>query len=394
VLNRPLAVALAVLLVYGLWLASLLRTGADPVDFVHIGRQFATRSQASQAISGGVARYRYDGEIGYDGQMFFYIAVDPVNARDYLDYPAYRYSRIAYPLLAGALGRFDPRQVPWALLLVNLAMVGGGVLALAAWLRDRGAPPWLAASYGLYPGTLVGLQRDTSEIMAYGLVAVGVYLSGRPHRGRLLLTGAAFGLAVLTRETAGVFPVLYAVAELASGTGSWRERVRANWRPAAALLLLSFLPYVLLKAFLLLWLHSFGLVELFQLVPFGGILAYWPWQPGQVEEVRTLVLPAIICGVAAAWALLRGTVRTEVWALLFNVVLLVVLLGPPTWVDLSSSGRVTIGVALSAVLCAAVLVRRGWFWASTALWLSPMATWVVLPTAAYYLAVAERHLHP
>jgi hypothetical protein len=220
-----------------------------------------------------------------------------------------------------------------------------------------------------------------------------VYLSGRARRGRLVLTGVAFGLAVPTRETAGVFPLLYAIAELASGTGSWRERLKANWRAAAVLLLLSFLPFVLLKAFFLLWLRSFGLAELLQLVPFGGILAYWPWQPGQVEEVRTLVLPAIICGVAAAWALLRGTVRTEVWALLVNVVLLVVLLGPPSWVDMSSSGRITMGVALSAVMCAAVLARRGWFWASSALWLSPMLTWQVLPTAAYYLAVAGRHVH-
>lgn len=391
--RTPLLVAAVVVLAYGLWLAASFRSGVDVRDFVHIGRSFATRSEASRAITGALGTYRYDGEIGYDGEMFFFIAVDPVNARYYVDYPAYRYSRIAYPLVAGVLGGFDPRVIPWTLLLVNLGMVGVGVLALAAWLRDRGASPWLAAVYGLYPGTMVGIQRDTSEIMAYGLVAVGVYLSGRSFRGRLLLAGAAFGVAVLTRETAGLFALLYAAAELLSGSGPWRERARANWRPVALLLALSFLPYLLLKAFLYVWLGSLGLVQLFEVVPFGGILAYWPWAPQQVEEVRTLVLPAVICGVAAALALRRGILRVEVWALLLNVVVLVVFLGPPSWVDLSSSGRITIGLALSAVMCAALIGRRGWFWASTALWLSPMLTWVVFPTLGYYLPRLQHHLH-
>jgi hypothetical protein len=393
--GRPLVVALAVVLVYGLWLAAGLRAGTlDPRDFVHVGRHFATQSAASRAITGALGQYRFDGDIGYDGQMFFYIAVDPINARFYLDDPAYRYSRIVYPLTAGVLAGFDPIRVPWTLLLVNLAMVGAGVLALAGWLRDRGAPPWLAAVFGLYPGVLVAFQRDTSEIMAYGLVAVGAYLAGRTGRERLPLAGAAFGLAVLTRETAGLFALLYAGAVLIAGAGPWPERARVNWRPAALLLALSFLPYVLLKLLLFLWLRSAGLVPALQIqpVPFGGIVSWWPWAPGQVEEVRTVVLPAIIAGSAAAWALLRGTLRPEVWALLLNIVVLVVLLGPGSWVDISSSGRITIGIALAAVMCAGLLARRGWFWASSALWLSPMAVWIVLPTAQYYLSRLH-HLH-
>lgn len=387
--GQPLAVALAVVLLYGLWLAAGLRSGTiDPRDFVHVGRHFATQSRASPAITGALGQYRFDGDIGFDGQMYFYIAVDPVNARYYLDDPAYRYTRILYPLTAGLLAGFDPVRVPWTLLLVNLAMIGVGVLALAGWLRDRGASPWLAVVYGLFPGVLVAVQRDTSEVMAYGLIAVGAYLLGPTGRQRLALAGAAFGLAVLSRETAGLFALLYAGAVLIAGGGRWPDRVRANWRPAALLLGLSFLPYLLLKVFLLLWLRSSGLTPSLQIqpVPFGGILSYWPWAPGQVEEVRTLVIPAIIAGAAAAWGLLRGTLRPEVWALLLNVLVLVVLLGPGPWVDISSSGRITIGIALAAVMCATLLPRRGWFWASSALWLSPMAVWLVLPTAQYYLS--------
>lgn len=379
-------------LVYGLMLAAALRSGTDPQDLVHVGRSFATRSQASRAISGAVNRYRYSGETGYDGQFFFFIAVDPINARAYLDDPAYRYTRIGYPLVAGALGRFDPGVVPWTLLLVNLAMVGAGVLALAAWLGERRASPWLAAVYGFYPGILIAIQRDTSEIMAYGLVAAGVYLAGRPGRRRLLLAGAAFGLAVLTREVAGLFVLPYAAAEVLAGEGPWRERVRANWRAAGTLIGLSFLPLVLLKAALLVWLGSPGFVNVFTVVPFAGVLSYWPLPAGIVEEMRTILVPAVICGVAAAWTLLRRRSTPALWALLLNVVLLVILLGPLSWVDISSSGRVTIGVALAAVLCAAAR-PRGWFWASAALWLSPMLAWMLLPTAGYYLALVQRHAH-
>jgi hypothetical protein len=391
--SRPLTVAAVVVLFHGLWLSMLLHTGSEPQDFIHIGRVFVIQGHASSAaISAGAAHYRYaPGGIGFDGQFFFYIAVDPFHAAAYLDVPAYRYSRIAYPLLSGALALFDPVAVPWTLLLVNLAMIGAGVLALAAWLRQRGASPWFAAVYGLFPGVMVGFQHDTSEIMSYGLVAVAVYLSGRAQRGRLLATGAVFGLAVLTRETAALFAVVYAAAELLAGGAPWRERARANWRPAALLLTLSLGPYLLLKAVLLAWLRSPGVVPLFQAIPFGGVLGFWPWGPGTAEQVRTIALPAVICAGAAAWALATRNRRVEIWAMLLNALLLV-FIGPATWLDLSSSSRIAMGVALSAVLCAPLIARRGWFWASTALWLSPMFVWAA-PVAVFYLAALGVRLH-
>ena len=73
-----------------------------------------------------------------------------------------------------ALGR--PELVPFALIAVNLIMIGIGTAALAALLRRRGFSPWYAAVYAFYPGVLITLQRDTTEIMAYGLVAVAIYL--------------------------------------------------------------------------------------------------------------------------------------------------------------------------------------------------------------------------
>ena len=113
-----LLVSLAVFGIYAVWTAVALRHG--PESFIHIGRIFVAKSHASPAIDQRAASYHYDGDIGFDGQFAYFIAVDPVNARYYADSPAYRYTRIVYPLTARAvaLGRAD--LVPYSLVLVNL----------------------------------------------------------------------------------------------------------------------------------------------------------------------------------------------------------------------------------------------------------------------------------
>src|SRR5262249_27469938 len=149
-----------------------------------VGRKFVATSQASPVISGNANRYHYDGDIGFDGQFAYFIAVDPERARYYMDVPAHRYTRILYPLLARALALRDPDLVPYTLIGLNLAMIALGTLVLGAWLRRKGVSPWLAAVYGFYPGAFIALQRDTTEIMAYGLVILAIYLYdfGTPRR--------------------------------------------------------------------------------------------------------------------------------------------------------------------------------------------------------------------
>ncbi|MDQ6880372.1 MAG: hypothetical protein M3082_22240 [Candidatus Dormibacteraeota bacterium] len=72
-----------------------------------------------------------------------------------------------------------------------------------------------------------------------------------------------------------------------------------------------------------------------------------------------------------------------------NVLLFVVFLHRTTYEDISASGRVTTGVALAAVLCLPVANRllgtRSWFWASTALWLSVIPVWVLIPEFQYLM---------
>jgi hypothetical protein len=374
-----LLVGLTITFFYVAWTLLTLMHGSAQ-DFIHIGRSFVERSNASAVISGHADRYHYDGDIGYDGQVMYFIALDPARARDYIDYPAYRYTRILYPLLAGAVGFHDPDLVADALIAINLAMIAIGVSVLGAWLRRRGVSAWFAAVYGFYPGILVTLQRDTSEIMAYSLVVVAIYLHDYGPRWRLVLSATFFSLAALTRETALVFAGVWAVGVLLSGDGALAARIAANWRKSLLFMAIAFGPLLAWKVFLLVWLGSLGLAGVLSPVPFGGV-HYLVRHMVEMEQLRTVVVPAFVCLAAAIFALIAGVRKVEIWALLANSLLYMAFLSPAAFEDLSSSGRVTVPIALAAVLAVPSLSQRtrAWFWASAALWLAPMIYWVVLP---------------
>jgi hypothetical protein len=374
---------------YGLWTVAALRHG--PEGFIRLGRIFVSKSQASPAISSRAAAYHYDGDIGFDGQFAYFIAVDPVNARYYVDSPAYRYTRIVYPLTARALALGQADLVPYTLVLVNFVMIGVGTLAVAAWLRRKAVSAWYAAVYGFYPGVLIALQRDVTEVMAYGLIAVAVYLFDVARRP-LLWASVVFAIAILTRETAAIFAVGYGLSLLFDGEGDWLGRVRRNARRAVLFLAVCLSPIVLYKMFLLAWLGSLGFDAHIEHVPFGGILAWYPWQPAHVAEVEIVIIPAIICGLAAIWALARGVRRVEPWMLLINVLILVVFLERSAFNDISSAGRITTGVALAAVLSLPYFAGwfRAWLWAAAALWLWPMLSLFFLPLAHGALGALRR----
>src|SRR2546423_10315003 len=104
------AVAVVVLAVHALWIGAYFAAGHEVRDFIKIGSVDVQRSHTSQVITYDPA-YRYppnhdapDGT-GFDGQLYYYIALDPANARYYIDSGevGLRYERIVYPLTARAL---------------------------------------------------------------------------------------------------------------------------------------------------------------------------------------------------------------------------------------------------------------------------------------------------
>ncbi len=379
------AVALLVLAVYGLFLARFFASGGDPRDFIVIGSRFIERSGPSTLIQPD-PHYHYT-LTGYDGQFCYYIALDPINAPAYIDVPAYRYTRILYPITARLLAFGQPDLIPYTLILLNWLAIGGGTLAVAAWLKHRGCSPWFALVYGLYPGLFIALQRDLTEPLAYALVALAIYLFEVGGRYRVTWAGISFALAALARESSAIFAIIYALALLCESAGrdGWQARVKANWRQAALLLSLALGPLVLYKGFLLLWLHSAGLpADLSpEIIPFRGILVLWPWQTNQIAALICIIVPALICAGMGLWALWKRAWAVEVWALLLNILLFVVLLAPPPYIEIFGSERVTIGVVLAACYCLPSFDRlngkqRWWFWSSSALWQALFPLLVIL----------------
>jgi hypothetical protein len=353
-------VTAVVLAFHAVWIGSYFAAGHEARDFIKIGTNYQGLSHVSDVIKVDPSyvppRNREAGQgNGYDGQFSYYMALDFTNAHHYMDYPAYRYSRLLYPVVARAAA-FDNRTlIPYTMIAINWLALGGCTLAVAAWLRRRSYSPWLALIIGLYPGLLVGVQRDLTEPLAYALVAAGVYLFDYGGRRRLLWAGLAFGLAGLARQTTLVFPLCLAGVVLLSRNRDQPigERVRSNVARASGFGALSIVPFVAYTAFLYFWLNSLPKGTLLESVPFEGLAASRDWEfKRQGVVILSVFAPALILAGTAIAAFRAGVRRVELAFLLANVLLFVVLLHRLSYGDgYPSAGRITTGVVLAGVLC-------------------------------------------
>src|SRR5438094_8299950 len=93
------AATAVVLAFHAVWIGSYLAAGHQTRDFIKIGIFYEGLSHASHVIKVDPTyvppRNREAGQgNGYDGQFSYYMALDFTHARYYLDFPAYRYSRL------------------------------------------------------------------------------------------------------------------------------------------------------------------------------------------------------------------------------------------------------------------------------------------------------------
>jgi hypothetical protein len=161
-------------------------------------------------------------------------------------------------------------------------------------------------------------------------------------------------------------------------------------------LAIAIVPIALWKAFLLVWLGPQGDAGLqFTPLPFQGI---WHWR-GQVmtveqmDQIRSVVIPGVICGAIAIIALARRIVRRDIVVLLAHVLLFVVLLQAASYANYSASGRLSTGVVLAALLCVPVigyLGQRAWLWISSTLWLNLLPFWLGVPLLHFALSLLKR----
>ncbi|MEP7284135.1 MAG: hypothetical protein ABI947_00040 [Chloroflexota bacterium] len=237
------------------------------------------------------------GKPGYDGQFTYAIALDPANAAQYLDVPAYRYQRILHPLLARLLALGQESLIPYAMLAINLIGLGLGTAAFERLLLAERINRWFALTYGLFGGVFFAVRVNTSEPLAFGLVLLAI-LAEQRKRGNwqaILLLLAAFA-----KETTLFFVAGYLIYDV----------LERRWRDVFRLTLIVVVPFVVWQIVLKVWLGQFGIgsggagATPFEVIPFNGI-----WRLAQYGFTIFAVLGLILIPFAVLptlWALWRG----------------------------------------------------------------------------------------
>jgi hypothetical protein len=345
---KPWAGVAVVFLCVAAFYAVLVARRADQHSvrwFVHLGHEFLTTSTKSNVLTPALG---WQSRVGYDGQYYFAVAVDPSNARHYIGgNSGIVYSRIFYPAAARVAGAGSVDAVPYAMLVINLLAITLGSAALALWLRRQGGPEWPAVVFGLFPGAVFTVIRDLTEPLAFGLVAAGILALDARRPRRVALSSAIFALALLTRET--IFPFVVAAAAAVVFTGDGHRR----WRRGVAFLAGSFGPLLVWRLIVTALLgqstqevggSGWG-------VPFHGIFSYWPWDHQHRLIVLTIVLPSLALAAAAVPLLRRREGRIAGALLIANILLYVVFLPDGVDVDYGAAGRAAVGVVFAAALC-------------------------------------------
>jgi hypothetical protein len=352
-LDRPLAVLAFVAVIWGIWAAAVIGRG-DVDDLPRVGITFLDKGAGASAE---IDALRADAtrKYGYDGQFFLFMALDPADARYYVDEPPYRYARAVYPLLARVTALGQPDAVPWTLFGLGLLAVGAGTYLLSRLLAARGASPWYAVLFALTPGLQVAVNRDLSEPLAYALVAGGILALDRLP-DRLLLAAGVFGLAGITRETTLLFPLAYALC-IAFGLSDSRRERRRDWLGAAVFAGVAVGPYLVVRLALWAWLGAFDTERAPRLepIPFRGILENWPLDRVELEQLYAVVGPSLVA--LALIAVLVRRVGPALVALAANVLGLVILLPEPSYAEIVASSRIALGVVVAFVACLPLVPR-------------------------------------
>ena len=187
---------------------------------------------------------------GFDGQFYYYIALDSLNAWELLDTTA-RYQRILYPIVVRSLSFGYLPSIPVLMVFVNLASIFVGTEFLARLLKWFHLNSWYSLGYGFHIGQLVCLRKDLPEPLMYAFVIAAIYYAEA--KGSLRFAGIMFPLALFTKEPAILFIAAYALGLLLSSR-------RRSPRSAALLVAISVLPYA---AYQLMLLYRYGQVAFF-----------------------------------------------------------------------------------------------------------------------------------
>src|SRR5579863_401531 len=268
-----------------------------PIYYVHIGPRFVYHDPHALA--------------GYDGQFYYQIARDPLHAAPFIDKPAYRYQRIVYPLLVAALSFGQARLIPYMLLLVSFVSIVLGTELFARLLIKKNLSPWYSLAFGLYFGQAAAFLFDLTEPLTYLLVCLGLFLL---FQKRPTFAAIIWGLAVLSRETAILFPLGYILIYL----------YQKRWQDALRFFLLSIVPTVVWYFIVGLLFHTNGLFGAppFERIPFQGLFYFYNDQRLFWPLVLLMLIPTLLSIFLALKEVFQHHWKNVSWLIwLLNLVL-------------------------------------------------------------------------
>ena len=244
-----------------------------------------------------------------DGAFVYELAAAfPAISHAILDVPAYRGQRILLAALAAPAGVY----MPWALIAINVLALGAGSYALAKLASRHHMSVWLGLVFGLWLGALFVIELDLTEVLAYALVLWGILFW---EEDRPFLTGLMCGLAVLAKETTGLYGVAFLMA---SGGWGWRARLRFG--------LLAFGPGLAWQIVLLYTFTDTGLTASLSrgapaehMLPLVGLLgaemkAAWAWG----VQIAWVLVPSVVAVGWGAVQLWYGHRSPVAWGLILN----------------------------------------------------------------------------
>ena len=316
--------ALGVVGVYGCILGLVIVSrGYSVLDFVHLGDVWSLHD--------------HTGSWGYDGQFYYQLARNPLQAYHFMDNAPYRYQRILYPLLVTLLSFGNSALIPYMLLCVNLASIVLSVEIVAYLLIKRGLSPWYSLALGLYFGQAAALTFDTSEPFTCLLLCLALLCLSKE---RIRLAALWLGLACLAREVVILFPLGYIVSYL----------LQRRYRDALWLGSLGCLPILVWLAVIYLIFGRTGLTFAppFEHVPFGGIF-YFAHAPRKYWLLLLLMfVPTLGSTLLCGWELWKRRLSLVWFAWLLNLYP-VIFLSHYSYLELISCGRITLCLVLATL---------------------------------------------
>jgi hypothetical protein len=287
ILRKPLAFGAAVMVAYFVAiLPVLVYRHFDFSVFIVASDQFVDAREVASPI---VIRTN---STGYDGEFYYRMALAPFSLAQKVfgitfDAPAWRMQRIGYPLIAWGLSLGHAAWVPASLVFTNL--IGLGVIAFFASriaLRLR-LDAQAALLVVLWPGFIVTLMHDTTEIAAAAFLAAALDLY---FAGRIFWFGFLGALATLTRETSIL--VLGGILVL-EAMRFWRERFPRETAHRVLICGAALIPFLLWRqAQQWLWGESPAAVAAANLD--------WPFV-GPLEALRDALTAARVSSKGRSW---------------------------------------------------------------------------------------------